>query len=141
MVDVGLYGVNVQDPTEFRRINRSLEHELHKCGGQKALFAASYYTWAEFTSIYAQEWYCALRKKYNATTLPTVFEKMQNPVVRTTESDPHNIWNRFDLWFWNTRPLPGFYGLWMFLSGAEYLLHTTALTAESQDVCLEDRAI
>lgn len=124
LVDIGLYGLSFNSEETFRRLNRDLETALHAHGGQKALFASSYYTQEEFWKVYNHEWYTELRRKYHATSLPTVFDKMQgaNEFVLEAERKGFTAW--LVAYFWRTRPLPGFYGLWKYSIGGDYLIHS-----------------
>ncbi|KAK2757327.1 hypothetical protein FQN54_004841 [Arachnomyces sp. PD_36] len=86
--DAMLLNVGVWGPYEFPRTpststrreqfisaNCSLERKLHGLGGMKWLYAQTYYTEEEFWQIYDRQEYDALRKKYGAVSLPSVFEK------------------------------------------------------------------
>ncbi|MCJ1472524.1 hypothetical protein MMC13_001172 [Lambiella insularis] len=46
-------------------------------GGMKWLYAHAYYTEEEFWSMYDRKWYEALRVKWSATTLLSVYEKIK----------------------------------------------------------------
>ncbi|OAP64977.1 hypothetical protein AYL99_00949 [Fonsecaea erecta] len=136
LIDVGLYGMSFANAEEFGNVNRALERSLRIHGGQKALFASSFYTEDEFWSIYDRKWYTALREKYNAASLPSVYEKVQDPteaetgklgltrndVLRARLEGQGEATSWVVAWFWRTRPLPGVYGLIKFLVGGDYLL-------------------
>jgi hypothetical protein len=74
-INIGIWGPQIEDHTEFIRLNRMLESELAKMGGKKWMYAHAYYTKEEFWSIYDKKWYTKLRTKYKATNLPDIFEK------------------------------------------------------------------
>ena len=73
---VGVYGLRLKDYDKFVALNRKLEKITHKLGGRKWFYAHSYYTEKEFWAIYDKKWYDALRKKYHATTLPSITDKV-----------------------------------------------------------------
>ena len=77
MLNIGLWGWGPPSHDEFVKKNRDLEHKLRILGGMKWLYAHTYYTEDEFWNVYDRPWYDALREKYNATTLPSVYDKVK----------------------------------------------------------------
>jgi delta24-sterol reductase len=75
-INVGVWGPRVTNYEEFKKINRKLEARVAQLEGKKWMYAHTYYTKEEFWRIYDKKWYDALRQKYKATTLPSVFEKV-----------------------------------------------------------------
>ena len=57
-------------------VDRELEHKVRSLGGIKWLYAQGYYTQDEFWAIYDRKWYEAIREKYHATHLPSVYDKV-----------------------------------------------------------------
>ncbi|GKU09248.1 unnamed protein product [Fusarium langsethiae] len=57
--------------------NRALERKVGVYGGKKWLYAQAYYTKDEFWSLYDKKSYDELRKKYGASGLPSVYEKVK----------------------------------------------------------------
>ena len=77
MLNIGLWGFGPPQPDDFVHANRDLERKLWELGGMKWLYAQTYYTEDEFWQMYDRKWYDALREKYNATSLPSVYEKVK----------------------------------------------------------------
>jgi delta24-sterol reductase len=76
-INIGVWGPQIPDYAVFKKMNRDIEVKLADLGGKKWMYAYTYYTEKEFWNIYDKTWYDKLRKKYNATTLPTIFEKVR----------------------------------------------------------------
>ena len=74
---VGVYGRGPRDPEAFRELNRKLELRSAELLGAKLLYARTYYTEEEFWTIYNKEVYDAMRKKYRAEDLPSVYDKLK----------------------------------------------------------------
>lgn len=75
-MNIGVWGPRIPDYKKFKQLNRDIEIELPRYGGKKWMYAHTYYTENEFWKIYDKKWYDALRKKYKATTLPTMYDKI-----------------------------------------------------------------
>lgn len=76
-INIGLWGPQIVNYTEFKKLNRQIEAKVSELGGKKWMYAHTYYTESEFWSIYDKAWYEKLRLKYHATTLPSMFEKVR----------------------------------------------------------------
>ena len=118
MLNIGLWGSWSRDEDEFVRQNRKLEHRLQELGGMKWLYAQTYYTKEEFWSIYDRKWYDALRAKYNATSLPSVYDKVKVDV----EGEKKAVEGSWGLWLLTFWPLSGLWGLYKAIVSGEYLL-------------------
>src|SRR5271170_3142809 len=68
-LNVGIWGIGPTNTDKFVNVNRQLEQKVHELRGKKWL----YYTEEEFWAIYEQKLYDALRPKYHATYLPSVY--------------------------------------------------------------------
>ncbi|KAF1810183.1 hypothetical protein P152DRAFT_460684 [Eremomyces bilateralis CBS 781.70] len=115
MLNVGVWGIPHEETTgwrkdlDFRKLNRTLEDKVHELQGQKWLYAHTHYEKGEFADMYrSTEWYDALREKYSATSLPTVYDK----VSRNNRSDTGGAYRRFKDLILETWPLGGIYGIW-----------------------------
>jgi delta24-sterol reductase len=90
------------------------------------LYAHAYYTEKEFNEIYNREEYDALRKKYFATYLPSVYDKVKVDI----EKEKRAIRGSWIFWmiavFWSIWPLTGLYGVYKVLLGGDYLLPKTS---------------
>ncbi|KAL2174484.1 uncharacterized protein P884DRAFT_249503 [Thermothelomyces heterothallicus CBS 202.75] len=119
MLNVGVWGWGPSDPAEFVRKNRELENKVRELGGMKWLYAHTYYPEDEFWSLYGgREWYDELRDKYNAKTLPTVWDKVH--------VDPDVARAKKRHWLKRLPPLGGFYGIYKSIQSKDYLLHRHA---------------
>ncbi|KAF4122124.1 FAD/FMN-containing dehydrogenase [Geosmithia morbida] len=121
MLNIGLWGWGPSDPDAFVAKNRALEDKLAELNGMKWLYAHTYYTGEEFWAQYGSSWYEDLRKRYHATTLPTVYDKVRVDVDR----------RRRELLDWRQRvksyaPLGGLYGIWKSILSRDYWLHRNA---------------
>lgn len=98
--------------------SHALESELSKLGGMTWLYAQVCYSEKEFWEIYGREWYDHLRQKYNATSLPSVYEKVRDNVNVETKAAKSSWW----LWFLSFWPMSGFRSLWKAMANRQYLL-------------------
>ena len=118
MLNIGLWGYGSANHDEFVRDNRLLESKLRELGGMKWLYAHTYYTREEFWDIYGREWYESLRKKYRATSLPDVYQK----VCVDVEAERRVLRASWRLWFLSFWPVSGMWGLWKAIMSKQYLL-------------------
>ncbi|KAK8157699.1 hypothetical protein IWX90DRAFT_377548 [Phyllosticta citrichinensis] len=84
-VNVGLWGTNQSYPVQTVADNRAIEAKVYQLGGLKWLYAHNYYTEDEFWNVYDKQRYSQLRAKWDAGTLPTLWDKMKN--TQTFEKD------------------------------------------------------
>ena len=122
VVSFGVWGPGPRDSRAFVKINRDLEQKIQEVGGRKWLYAVTYYTADEFWHIYNRKEYEALRAKYHATYLPSIYQK-----VKLKMDAEHNVargpWKaRLKGAFWSIWPLSGLYGVYKAATGGEYLL-------------------
>jgi delta24-sterol reductase len=122
MLNFGVWGPGPTRRKEFVAWNRMFEQKVHELGGQKWLYAHTYYTKEEFNEIYNNDAYLALREKYYATHLPTVYDKVKVDVEREEKS----LQESWALWllalFWSIWPLAGLFGVYKTIRGGDYLL-------------------
>ncbi|SLM35786.1 fad-binding protein [Lasallia pustulata] len=115
-LNVGLWGPGPSSHDAFVRANRQLEDKVRVLSGMKCLYAHTYYTEDEFWNIYDRKWYDALRVKYNATTLPSVYDKVKIDLDAQRRRSVSGIWA---IW-----PLSGLYGVAKAVVGSDYILST-----------------
>ncbi|KAL1850543.1 hypothetical protein Plec18170_006828 [Paecilomyces lecythidis] len=118
-INVGIWGPCPwgSSPEAFKAYNRRLEQKVHSLGGQKCLYAHTYYTEEEFWEIYDRETYRKLREKYHAEYLPDLWEKVR--VKEDVAGQRSGVW----AWVKEIWPLRGVYGVLSVVFGArEYLL-------------------
>jgi delta24-sterol reductase len=122
LLNFGVWGPGPSGIDEFVHANRSLEQKVQELNGQKWLYAHTYYTEDEFWHIYDRKEYDALRAKYNAGYLPSVYDKVRIDVAAEKKA----IRESWTLWllavFWSIWPLSGLYGVLRAMIGGDYLL-------------------
>jgi Delta24-sterol reductase len=118
-MNFGVWGPGPSNRWEFVAANRHLEQKAQELGGKKWLYAHAYCTEDKFWSIYDRKAYDAIRSKYSATYLPSIYDKVKVDVV----SEENAIQESWLLWllavFW---PLSGLYGAFKAWMGGDYLL-------------------
>jgi Delta24-sterol reductase len=114
MLNFGVWGPGPTKRDEFVAWNRAFEKKVHELGGQKWLYAHTYYSEEEFDEIYDRSEYDALREKYRATYLPTVYDKVKVDI----EQEKTGL-------FWSIWPLAGLFGVYKAMRGGDYLLPKT----------------
>jgi FAD/FMN-containing dehydrogenase len=118
MLNIGLWGFGPAQQKTFVAKNRDLEAKLRELGGMKWLYAHTYYPEDDFWQVYDRRWYEGLRRKYSATLLPSVYQKVK-VVLRDS--------NSWSAWFVSLWPLGGFWGIWRAIQSKEYYKHRNAL--------------
>lgn len=99
IINVGLWGPGTTHQQSFIEANRQIEKKTRALSGIKCLYARAYYTEDEFWQVYDKTWYDEMRQKYNATTLPTVYDKTRTDLTATDEGGLWEVW-----------PVAGVYG-------------------------------
>ena len=122
VINVGVWGPGPRNSDKFVLLNRSIEQKVLELGGLKCLYARAYYTEEEFWKIYDRNWYEALREKYGAKLLPSVYDKIKVDLLpgRTAAGLDWRSWFRLKLW--ETWPVAGLYGVAKVIVGGDYLL-------------------
>lgn len=121
MLNIGLWGAASKNRDEFVRQNRELEARLMELGGRKVLYSHAYYSEQEFWQIYDREWYQALRQRYSATTLPSVYDKIKTNAVR--QGRKHLSKQPWIQWLTSSWPFAGFVGIWYAIQSRDYMIH------------------
>ncbi|KAH7312216.1 FAD binding domain-containing protein [Stachybotrys elegans] len=121
ILNIGLWGWGPAEHDAFVTKNRALEDKLVELGGMKWLYAHTYYSEDEFWRLYDRPWYEALREKYHATTLPTVYSKVKIDVEATKRQRKH--WKQA---IKSLHPVGGLYGIWKSIRSGDYHLHRNA---------------
>ena len=118
MLNLGLWGFGPEDHDEFLRKNRNLEHKLRELGGMKWLYAHTYYTEDEFWQQFDRKWYEDLRTKYDATSLPSVYDKVKVDVEaeKKAESEKSTAGRLMMAW-----PFGGYYGIKKAIESRTYI--------------------
>ncbi|CAK7202885.1 hypothetical protein SEUCBS139899_005612 [Sporothrix eucalyptigena] len=115
ILNIGLWGrPPAASSARCVSLNRDLEHRLaHEFGGMKWFYAHAYYSEDDFWKIYDRPAYEALREKYHATSLPSVYDKLSTKVSNTQERRPWTRW-----------PFAGVHGLRQAIKSKAYLPRT-----------------
>ncbi|KAL9056700.1 MAG: hypothetical protein Q9162_002769 [Coniocarpon cinnabarinum] len=129
-LNFGVWGPGSTDWRKFVEFNRAIEAHVQRLGGQKTLYAQVYYTEDEFWNIYGKERYDALRRKYAAAWLPSVFDKMKVDLSVLDESEEDikrdekimqwGDWINYK--FWKAWPMAGLYGVAHCIVKKEYVV-------------------
>jgi Delta24-sterol reductase len=127
LLNFGVWGPGPNGRDRFVDVNRRLEHKVQELGGKKWLYAHAYYTKSEFWKIYDRKDYDALRVKYHATYLPTIYDKVKVDIIaeRTAINGSWILW--LLALFWSIWPLSGLYGVLQAVIGGDYLLPPKSL--------------
>ncbi|KAJ8059138.1 hypothetical protein OCU04_012113 [Sclerotinia nivalis] len=132
LLNFGVWGPGPDGRDAFITWNRKFERKVRELGGQKWLYAHAYYTEEEFDEIYNRKEYDALRVKYHATYLPSIYDKVKVDI----ESEHRKLQTSWGLWllaiFWNIWPLGGLYGVFKAFLGGDYLLPKTHALNKTQ---------
>ncbi|KAI1778243.1 hypothetical protein F4818DRAFT_290955 [Hypoxylon cercidicola] len=121
LMNFGIWGPGSTNPREFVRQNQALERKVNELGGKKWLYAHAYYTEEEFWSHYDRKSYDAVRAKYGATWMPSVYDKVKID-IEGRERELENWVPWLLMLFWSIWPLKGLYGVFKAILHREYLL-------------------
>ncbi|CAN8100016.1 unnamed protein product [Discula destructiva] len=113
LLNFGVWGFNSWDLQEAIGKNRALETQVRRLGGWKTLYAHAYYTEDEFWELYDRDSYSAVRDKYGAAHLPSVYDKVRVKIDVETgkRSRLRSMW-----------PVEGLVGLYYAFKGGDVLL-------------------
>lgn len=121
LLNIGVWGPTPRDMRQVA-INRRIEQKLKSLHGMKWLYAQTFYTEDEFWQIYDRHWYEALRKKYGAEKLPSVYEKVRTRIDSAAEGPSEgDLRLGIEKGFWSLWPFAGVYGVLSVLKGGDYL--------------------
>jgi delta24-sterol reductase len=119
-INVGVWGPYPSVEHEYVRMNRALEAKVSELGGLKWLYGRVFYTEDEWWDIYDKEKYDALRAKFNATSLPSIWDKVKD---RGRKEDFGKGWKGLVKRIIKSNGLlSGFYGVYKAMRGGDYLL-------------------
>ena len=136
MLNIGLWGHGPEEHSEFIRKNRALERKLQELGGMKWLYAHTYYGEDEFWSQFDRPWYEALRAKYKAHGLPSVYEKVKVDVGNDEKKVAELSLAERMRTMW---PFGGFYGIWMAIKSKSYVAARKSSWKEYRKVDVIDK--
>lgn len=117
LLNIGLWGYGPSKYDDFVAVNRELERKVRELGGMKWLYAHTYYAEDEFWEMFNREWYDSLREKYDATSLPDVYEKVKIDVTAEKKAaESAGLHSLLTTW-----PMSGFYGIKKAIESGAYL--------------------
>ncbi|KAH7078743.1 hypothetical protein BKA63DRAFT_563417 [Paraphoma chrysanthemicola] len=119
-INVGVWGPYPSSETEFVRANREIEAKMRELGGLKWLYSRVFYTEEEWWQVYDKQKYDALRRKFNATSLPSIWDKVKDR-GRKQEFGKGLKGGLKRLVMGNTF-LSGLYGIYKAVKGGDYIL-------------------
>jgi delta24-sterol reductase len=93
---------------------------MKELGGLKWLYSRVFYTEDEWWQTYDKNKYDALRKQFNATSLPSVWDKVKDRGRKEEFAKGLRGWAKRIVK--GNSLLSGFYGIWKAVRGGDYLL-------------------
>ncbi|KAI1150562.1 hypothetical protein F4825DRAFT_425978 [Nemania diffusa] len=123
VLNFGIWGPGPNDYDELVRLNRLIEQKVHELRGNKTLYAQAYYTEDEFWESYNKPAYDAVRTKYHADHLPSVYDKVKVDEVAKMKAREQT---RMPSILRGKRPFQGLYGVYKAWRGGDYLLQRKA---------------
>lgn len=122
MINVGLWGPGPKQYDRFIDANREIERKTAELRGMKCFYAQAFYTEDDFWSLYDKQWYDGLRAKYQASSLLSVYEKV-NVDLTYRKHTSRQTWQEWMYEkFKEQWPVRGAYGVLQLLVSREYLL-------------------
>lgn len=119
LLNYGVWGPVPGDRAAVVRQNRALERRVREAHGKKWLYSHAYYTEDEFWAHYDRPAYDAVRERYGAGHLPSVFDKVRvDWEAEEAALRARPVKSRL----WKIWPLAGLYGVYHAWTGADYLL-------------------
>lgn len=122
MLNIGLWGPGPKQYDSFIAANRDIERKTTDLGGLKCFYAQAFYTPDEFWSLYDKKWYNELREKYQATGLPSVYDKVNVDVTKRKHKSEQSWSEWMYEKFKEQWPVRGVYGVLQVFISREYLL-------------------
>ncbi|KAH9868797.1 hypothetical protein J1614_007871 [Plenodomus biglobosus] len=77
-INIGVWGPYPSNESEYVRANREIEAKVQELGGLKWLYSRVFYTEDEWWRVYDKQKYDALREKFGATSLPSIWDKVKD---------------------------------------------------------------
>ncbi|OAQ65143.1 FAD binding domain-containing protein [Pochonia chlamydosporia 170] len=131
LMNFGVWGPVKGSRREVVEMNRALERKVQELAGKKWLYAHAYYTEEEFWAHYDRGSYDALREKYKATFLPSVYDKVKVDVDREEEERNKDWRTRGRAMLGDVWPLRGLKGFLGAARGGDYLMRKKGKHVES----------
>lgn len=123
-INIGVWGPYPSSQADYVRMNRALEAKTKELGGLKWLYGRVFYTQDEWLDIYDRNKFDGLRKKYYATSLPSIWDKVKD---RGSKLDfGTGIRGQLRRIVRGNGLLSGFYGIYKAVLGGDYVLKQKA---------------
>jgi delta24-sterol reductase len=123
-INVGVWGPYPSDESEYVRANRGIEAMMRELGGLKWLYSRVFYTEDEWWQVYDKPRYEALRQKYNASSLPSIWDKVKDG--RREEDSRPGLRGVLKRVVRSSGFLSGLYGIYKAVQGGDYMLKKKA---------------
>lgn len=120
-INVGVWGPCPSSETEYVGANREVEMKTRELGGLKWLYSRVFYTEDEWWELYDKEKYEALRRRFGATGLPSIWEKVRDRGRKKEESGT-GMKGFLKRIVKSNALLSGFYGIYKAMQGGDYML-------------------
>jgi delta24-sterol reductase len=123
-INVGIWGPYPSTEIEYIRANRQIETRMRELGGLKWLYSRVFYTEDEWWQVYDRPGYKALRQKFDATSLPSIWDKaMDRGRKENSEISVEGMLKRVVR---SNMFLSGLYGIYKAVRGGDYMLQKKA---------------
>lgn len=132
MLNIGVWGhEGTVDPPAFVAKNRAIEDKVRELGGMKWLYAHVYQAEEDFWAAYGgRGWYDALRAKYKASMLPSVYDKVHvkwEDVAAASAARQQTQQTQSRLaWLKGYWPVGGLWSAWVSYASNDQVLHRNA---------------
>jgi delta24-sterol reductase len=120
-INVGVWGPYPSSETEYIRANREIEAKMRELGGLKWLYSRVFYTEDEWWQVYDKQRYDALRQKFNATSLPSIWDKVKDRGSKMEDSGK-GLKGVLKRMVKANAFLSGLYGIYKAIKGGDYML-------------------
>jgi delta24-sterol reductase len=123
-INVGVWGPHPSNESGYVRANRDIEARMRELGGLKWLYSRVFYTEDEWWQVYDKPRYEALRHKFNASSLPSIWDKVKD---RGRKEDVGTGWQGVLKRVVKSNSFSsGLYGIYKAMRGGDYMLKRKA---------------
>ncbi|KAH4123978.1 delta-sterol reductase [Parastagonospora nodorum] len=119
-INIGVWGPYPSSETEYVRANREIEAKMYELGGLKWLYSRVFYTEDEWWQVYDKQKYYALRRKFNAMSLPSIWDKVKDRGRK--EEFGKGVKGVLKRIVKGNAFLSGLYGIYKAVKGGDYML-------------------